>query len=51
MGILITELGNARRLKGIVDRVYGIDRGEIIYKGTLEGILINEKAKKRIWGI
>ena len=51
MGILITEPGNVKRIADLVDRVYGIDRGEIIYSGDLDGMLKDESVRRRIWGI
>jgi len=50
LGILITEAGNVKRIQDLVDRVYGIDRGEIIYSGDVEGIMKDENARRRIWG-
>ncbi len=50
LGILITEAGNIKRIQDLVDRVYGIDRGEIIYSGDVEGIMKDVDARRRIWG-
>ena len=49
--MLITESGIIKRLKNFVTKAYGIDRGEIVYEGTLEGILQDAKARERIWGL
>ena len=51
VGILITEPGNIKRLRGIADKAYGIDRGEIIYSGPLEKIIDDRRARERIWGV
>ena len=51
VGLLITEPGNVKRVQGVAEKAYGIDRGEIVYSGDLEGILRDEKARKRIWGL
>ena len=51
VAILITESGNVGRIKGMASRVYGIDRGEIIYSGDPDGILKDEVARARIWGV
>ena len=49
--MLISESGIVKRLEGLATRAYGIDRGEIVYEGTLEGILEDEVARARIWGM
>ncbi len=49
--MLISESGIVKRLEGLATRAYGIDRGEIVYEGTLEGILEDEVARARIWGV
>lgn len=51
VSLLITEAGNVNRLRGLVEKAYGIDRGEIVYGGNLEGILKDPIARARIWGI
>jgi len=51
IGILVTEAGNVKRIQDIVDRVYGIDRGEIIYSGDIGGMLSDEEVRRRIWGV
>ncbi len=50
VSIFITESGSLARVKGLVDVAYGIDRGEIVYKGPLDGIERSEEARRRIWG-
>lgn len=50
IGILITESGNIKRIQDLVDRIYGIDRGEIIYSGDVESIMKDVDARRRIWG-
>lgn len=50
VGILITEPGNVKRVAGIVEEAYGIDRGEIVYEGSIHGILKDSTARRRIWG-
>ncbi len=50
VSIFITESGSLARVRGLVDIAYGIDRGEIVYKGPVEGIERDEKARARIWG-
>ncbi len=49
--MLISESGIVKRLEGLATKAYGIDRGEIVYEGSLEGILSDEKARSRIWGV
>ncbi len=51
VSILITESGAISRVKHIAEWAYGIDRGEIIYRGNLEDIERNPEARKRIWGL
>jgi len=51
IGILITEPGNVKRIEDLVDRVYGMDRGEIIYSGDINGMLEDSEVRRRIWGI
>lgn len=51
VSLLITESGQLRRVKPLVDTVYGIDRGEIVYSGDPDGILRDPTARRRIWGI
>ncbi len=51
VSLLITESGNLRRVQELVEVAYGIDRGEIVYSGDVEGILKDEIARQRIWGI
>jgi branched-chain amino acid transport system ATP-binding protein len=48
--MVITEPGNVRRVQGLADRVYGIDRGEVVYSGSVEGLLSSPEARRRIWG-
>ncbi|MET1101179.1 MAG: ABC transporter ATP-binding protein [Pyrodictiaceae archaeon] len=50
VGMLITEPGNVKRVASIVDKAYGIDRGEIVYEGSIDGILRDSTARRRIWG-
>jgi len=51
IGILITEAGNVNRIRDIVDRVYGIDRGETIFHGSIDELVGNESVRRRIWGV
>ena len=51
VAILITESGNLKRVRELVDIAYGIDRGEIVYSGNVDGIFEDKIARKRIWGI
>ncbi len=51
LGILITEAGNVKRIQDLIDRVYGIDRGETVFQGSLDEMLSNEDVRRRIWGI
>lgn len=48
---LLTESGLVARLEGLVDRAYGIDRGEIVHEGPLRDFLEREDVKRRVWGI
>ncbi|BEP17299.1 ABC transporter ATP-binding protein [Pyrofollis japonicus] len=50
VGLLVTEPGSVKRVQGVAEAAYGIDRGEIVYRGPLEGILSDPVARKRIWG-
>lgn len=51
VGLFVTEPGNVARIKDLVDKVYGIDRGEIIYEGDIDGILEDRYVRERIWGV
>lgn len=51
VSILITESGTVSRVRGVADKAYGIDRGEIIYAGDIDGLERNPEARRRIWGI
>ena len=51
VSLVITEPASIDRVRGLVDRAYGIDRGEIVYEGSLEGLLRDERARRRVWGI
>ncbi len=51
VSILITESGAVSRVRHIAENAYGIDRGEIMYRGSLEGIEKDPEARRRIWGI
>ncbi len=51
IGILMTEAGNIKRVRDLVDRVYGIDRGEIVFSGGIEDMLRDEAVRRRIWGV
>ncbi len=51
VSILITESGTISRVRGIAERAYGLDRGEIIYSGDLEGLERDPEARRRIWGL
>ncbi|RLG50178.1 MAG: ABC transporter ATP-binding protein [Thermoproteota archaeon] len=51
ISMLISESGIIRRVEGIAERAYGLDRGEIVYEGTLRGILEDKHARERIWGL
>ena len=48
--MLITESGNPRRVRKLADKAIGLDRGEIVYQGSLEGIESDPEARRRIWG-
>lgn len=50
VSVLITESGNLKRIRELVDVAYGIDRGEIIYRGEPDKMLEDPVAKRRIWG-
>lgn len=51
VSMLITESGQLNRIKPLIDLVYGLDRGEIVYSGEPDGILKDALARQRIWGI
>jgi branched-chain amino acid transport system ATP-binding protein len=51
VSLLITESGQLKRIRPLVDVAYGIDRGEIVYSGDPDGILKDPVARQRIWGI
>ncbi|MEB3787709.1 MAG: ABC transporter ATP-binding protein [Desulfurococcales archaeon] len=49
--ILITESGIPKRVKSIADKAIGLDRGEIVYQGSIDGIEEDPTARRRIWGL
>ena len=51
VGLFITEPGNIKRIKPLIEKAYGIDRGEIVYSGDIDGILQDPVARRRIWGL
>ncbi len=51
VSLLITESGNLKRVRKLVDKAYGIDRGEIIYEGDPHKMLEDPVARRRIWGL
>ena len=50
IALLVTESGLVTRLEGLVDRAYGIDRGEIVHEGPLRDFLENEEVRRKVWG-
>ncbi len=49
--ILITESGIPKRVKNLAGKAIGLDRGEIVYQGSIEGIETDSEARRRIWGL
>jgi branched-chain amino acid transport system ATP-binding protein len=49
ISLLIAE-SNLASASRVADRLYAIDRGEIIFEGSPQGVLANEDVKKTLRG-
>jgi len=50
ISMLFAESGLVTRLRGLVDRAYGIDRGVIVHEGPLEDFIGDPEVRRKIWG-
>jgi len=50
IAMLFAESGLVTRLRGLVDRAYGIDRGVIVHEGPLEDFIEDPEVRRKIWG-